>query len=133
MLAKRDLRETDAPGDGARVCGEALGEAHVLAEEGERREWREQQRNDAPKSSATCERAVGRRRTSAKAQANGAKEQGWADMHMRARVCAGKWQPLSGHKNPVGKSRIIGPRLPDVRGGQDARGGGQRSARAKPS
>ena len=51
-------------------------------------------------------------------QANGAKEQGWADMHMRARACAGKWQPLSGHKNPVGKSRIIGPRRADVRGGQ---------------
>ena len=117
-LKARLTREGTAPGDGARVCDEALGVVHVLAKEGERRERREQQRNDAPKSSATCERAVGRRRTSAKAQANGAKEQGWADMHMRARACAGKWQPLSGHKNPVGKSRIIGPRRADMRGGQ---------------
>ena len=43
----RDLRETATPGDGARVCGEALGEAHVLAEEGERRECREQHQQRA--------------------------------------------------------------------------------------
>ena len=46
----------------------------------------------------------------------------------RRRGCVRAGQPRSGHKNPVGKSHIIGPRRAGVRGA-----GGRRSAQAKPS
>ena len=118
MLAKRGLREREPHPAAAPVCA-ARPSVELMF-------WPRREKGASGASSSETTRRSRQPHASARwaggehqrKQANGAKEQGWADMHMRARVCAGKWQPLSGHKNPVGKSRIIGPRRADVRGGQ---------------